>query len=896
MKELDITIGAKLAAARKAAGLTQDQLAEKLDVTGQAVSSWERNEYLPDLKNLILLGRELKISLNTLLAEGADWKGLISDQQPLLARAIEFAAVKHAEQKRKGTTYPYIVHVVEALEIVSRMTEDEELRAAAVLHDTLEDTETTYDELVREFGQRVADLVKEESENKREDRPAEETWRERKTETIRHIREAATEVRMIALGDKLANARAMSRDYRVIGEELWQRFNQKNPVYQGWYYGELAKAFALDEQIRESEAYREYVELCSGLFSKTCDGDGNLTGNEGTDGEDQGEKNEMIPARYFLADVMDEVRAGMPEGTKAWALIMDRTEDPDLLEIQKMAATLDAFLRTEDTGFGDVRLRIVNEPGTDDVSWKRTGDGYALHLCAESGKHWCQAAYQLGYLMMHCLIDHLGEPDQEGISWAEELICETAALELLFFLQANWEATLFGQEDPGYAADIGEYIRENLSDEGTSALVRCGGREELKAINERNLFEDRMDESHDLYHAMEPGDLLTLARVREYEADDLLLYTHYWRDCAEGSGAVNYICRLQERMDGCEIPAGVFQEINLRDSRPTMAQKQSYALMIRSLRNLPGECACFSFLDAGKGEKEQIGLVYYRVYRERDGRLRAVMRVDTKDGIRKYRTALNEDEAVVYLQVMLKEHRIPDTADWEDLTEEAASPDDTDAVGDQVNPEEDPNEFNDLNEFDIMENLIHPEGRESDKQPKEKIRSETMDPETCFPCHICGIADAREAYDSFHVAWARDYGDNVTLEDGTLLHWNHTWDDGKRYLLRCRECGGLMLVQSSEFHSFSDSPDGYYEDWIPVASVEEGDLLNILCDGGDLDNCDIWHLMQNNGKFHWKDGDEPRPCDPEELRKKIREKYAGLNPERKKMLEKLISEAGKAET
>ena len=102
--------------------------------------------------------------------------------QSLLQRAIEFAAEKHAGQFRKGTTIPYFTHVMEAMEIVSRMTEDEEIRAAAVLHDTLEDTDTGKDELVRNFGQRVADLVAAESENKREDQPAEETWITRKME------------------------------------------------------------------------------------------------------------------------------------------------------------------------------------------------------------------------------------------------------------------------------------------------------------------------------------------------------------------------------------------------------------------------------------------------------------------------------------------------------------------------------------------------------------------------------------------------------------------------------------------------------------------------------------------------------------------------------------------
>ena len=203
-----------------------------------------------------------------------DWTTL--ETLPLLDRAIAFAVMKHSGQLRKGTGLPYITHVVEAMEIVSRMTEDEELRAAAVLHDTLEDTETTKEELVLNFGQRVADLVTAESEDKRKDRPPEETWWARKQETINHLSRASTEIRMLTLGDKLSNVRSMHRDYQVLGEKLWERFNQKNPVMHGMYYGLLANIFWKDETLRETPEYREYIELCSDLFSKEYDGDGNL--------------------------------------------------------------------------------------------------------------------------------------------------------------------------------------------------------------------------------------------------------------------------------------------------------------------------------------------------------------------------------------------------------------------------------------------------------------------------------------------------------------------------------------------------------------------------------------------------------------------------------------------
>ena len=195
-----------------------------------------------------------------------DRKTDVTSGLTLLDRAIVFAAMKHAGTNRKGTTIPYVTHVIEAMEIVSRMTEDEEIRAAAVLHDTLEDTKTTKKELEENFGKRVADLVKAESENKREGQPEDKTWRIRKEETIKHLRNASTEIRMIALGDKLSNVRAMHRDYTVKGEELWKRFNQKDPEEHAYYYCSLRDVFGADETIRETPEYREYAALCEDLF------------------------------------------------------------------------------------------------------------------------------------------------------------------------------------------------------------------------------------------------------------------------------------------------------------------------------------------------------------------------------------------------------------------------------------------------------------------------------------------------------------------------------------------------------------------------------------------------------------------------------------------------------
>ena len=181
----------------------------------------------------------------------------------VLDRAIIFATNAHADQFRKGTQIPYILHPMEAAAIVGSMTTDEEVIAGAILHDVVEDTETTVEDVIRMFGERIGSFVASESENKREDLPAESTWKIRKQETLDHLSAATIEVKMITLGDKLSNIRAIYRDYQVIGDELWQRFNQKDKNERYWYYSSIAKCIS---ELSNYPVYKEYQELLEKTF------------------------------------------------------------------------------------------------------------------------------------------------------------------------------------------------------------------------------------------------------------------------------------------------------------------------------------------------------------------------------------------------------------------------------------------------------------------------------------------------------------------------------------------------------------------------------------------------------------------------------------------------------
>lgn len=181
----------------------------------------------------------------------------------ILDKAIVFATEAHSGVFRKGGKSPYIVHPMEAASIAARMTDDIEVIAAAVLHDVIEDTPTTAEQLEEMFGKRVADLVMRDSEDKREDRPAAETWEIRKQETLDAVQKASRDEQIIILSDKLSNLRSIYNDYTQIGDELWNRFNIKDKSKQEGYYSGIAERL---NKVKNTNAFKEYIELLVAVF------------------------------------------------------------------------------------------------------------------------------------------------------------------------------------------------------------------------------------------------------------------------------------------------------------------------------------------------------------------------------------------------------------------------------------------------------------------------------------------------------------------------------------------------------------------------------------------------------------------------------------------------------
>lgn len=183
----------------------------------------------------------------------------------LVDKAILFATEAHKGTERRGKGFPYIIHPLEAMSIVATITTDQELLAAAALHDVVEDTDYTAEDIRKEFGDRVAHIVAGESDTVFEGMSVQDSWHARKQIAMDHLKAADRDTKIVAMGDKLSNMRAIARDYREIGDELWNRFHASDPSEHAWRYRGLADALS---DLKDTWAYKEFVALINEIFGE----------------------------------------------------------------------------------------------------------------------------------------------------------------------------------------------------------------------------------------------------------------------------------------------------------------------------------------------------------------------------------------------------------------------------------------------------------------------------------------------------------------------------------------------------------------------------------------------------------------------------------------------------
>lgn len=179
----------------------------------------------------------------------------------IIEKAIIFAAKAHKNQTRKGTDIPYVSHPFAVGMLLQKAKCSEEVVAAGLLHDTLEDTNTTFEELSESLGIRVANLVQAASEV---DKGL--PWEARKLHTIQMLKDASLEEIQVSVGDKLHNLKSIRNDLNLHGETIWERFN-RGKRDQHWYYTSILKA--LYSRKKAFKLISELEEEVKGVFGST---------------------------------------------------------------------------------------------------------------------------------------------------------------------------------------------------------------------------------------------------------------------------------------------------------------------------------------------------------------------------------------------------------------------------------------------------------------------------------------------------------------------------------------------------------------------------------------------------------------------------------------------------
>lgn len=174
-----------------------------------------------------------------------------AETPPLLSgrfqRAFVLAGELHGDQVRKGTTVPYLAHLMSVAALVLEHGGGEDAAIGGLLHDSIEDSADgtqTGARILREFGGRIAEIVAGCSDAVAvpgQDKPP---WRERKGVYIARLAaDGDLDVLLVSACDKLHNARAIVADLRILGPGVWDRFSQPDPASHLWYYESLAACY-----------------------------------------------------------------------------------------------------------------------------------------------------------------------------------------------------------------------------------------------------------------------------------------------------------------------------------------------------------------------------------------------------------------------------------------------------------------------------------------------------------------------------------------------------------------------------------------------------------------------------------------------------------------------------
>lgn len=176
--------------------------------------------------------------------------------------ALQWASRKHCDQERKGTSIPYVSHLLAVSSLVMEHGGDEDQAIAALLHDAIEDQGVTDAEIAERYGQRVAEIVRACTDADTVPKPP---WRERKRAYIDHLADAPGDALLVSLADKTHNARCIAADVARDGDDYFARFSG-GVLGTRWYYRRLFDAF--QARVRDLPADRAGRPGAPGLLAE----------------------------------------------------------------------------------------------------------------------------------------------------------------------------------------------------------------------------------------------------------------------------------------------------------------------------------------------------------------------------------------------------------------------------------------------------------------------------------------------------------------------------------------------------------------------------------------------------------------------------------------------------
>lgn len=175
----------------------------------------------------------------------------------MIEKALAFSFNVHKDQLRKDNS-PYIVHPLTVAIELAKAGADDNLIAAGLLHDTIEDANVTNETIKREFGDDVASLVIKDSEDKSI------SWEERKQKIIDELKRSDDRYKMLVLADKLSNLRSIDMSMEKDGDMIWSK-SKRDKKSQYWFFSEILNACT---SLKDSSLYQEYNSYLCKIFKE----------------------------------------------------------------------------------------------------------------------------------------------------------------------------------------------------------------------------------------------------------------------------------------------------------------------------------------------------------------------------------------------------------------------------------------------------------------------------------------------------------------------------------------------------------------------------------------------------------------------------------------------------